>query len=143
MFRFGKASWRKGCCDSCSMYIYEGNGPVASVPSQMRRCNNRSLRPYPQIIAYPMRRDFVAAAANECIHGRKVVASLRGRHKSLIRGIYRIFMDSWDQESRRRVPRRQAPLTVRLATPVWVKRDTNGLGGSDGWPNHPLPYPNT
>ena len=21
------------------MYIYEGNGPVASVPSQMRRCN--------------------------------------------------------------------------------------------------------
>ena len=24
------------------MYIYEGNGPVASVPSQMRRCNTRS-----------------------------------------------------------------------------------------------------
>ena len=43
MFRFGKASWRKGCCDSCSMYIYEGNGPVASVPSQMRRCNTRSV----------------------------------------------------------------------------------------------------
>ena len=41
MFRFGKASWRKGCCDSCSMHIYEGNGPVASVPSQMRRCNIR------------------------------------------------------------------------------------------------------
>ena len=41
MFRFGKASWRKGCCDSCSMHIYEGNGPVASVPSQMRRCNTR------------------------------------------------------------------------------------------------------
>ena len=44
MFRFGKASWRKGCCDSCSMYIYEGNGPVASVPSQMRRCNTK-LKP--------------------------------------------------------------------------------------------------
>ena len=41
MFRFGKASWRKGCCDSCSMHIYEGNGPVASVPSQMRRCNTK------------------------------------------------------------------------------------------------------
>ena len=25
------------------MYIYEGNGPVASVPSQMRRCNTRRL----------------------------------------------------------------------------------------------------
>ena len=45
MFRFGKASWRKGCCDSCSMYIYEGNGPVASVPSQMRRCNTSILLP--------------------------------------------------------------------------------------------------
>ena len=27
-------------------------------------------------------------------------------------------MDSWDKESRRRVPRRQAPLTVRSPTPV-------------------------
>ena len=44
MFRFGKASWRKGCCDSCPMYIYEGNGPVASVPSQMRRCNTRAMQ---------------------------------------------------------------------------------------------------
>ena len=25
------------------MYIYEGNGPVASVPSQMRRCNTKTL----------------------------------------------------------------------------------------------------
>ena len=43
-------------------------------------------------------------------------------------------MDSWDKGSRRRVPRRQAPLTVRSATPVWVKPDTNRPGGSDAWP---------
>ena len=30
-------------------------------------------------------------------------------------------MDRWDKGSRRRVPRRQAPLTVRSPTPVWVK----------------------
>ena len=29
------------------MYIYEGNGPVASVPSQMRRCNTSC-----QVVAY-------------------------------------------------------------------------------------------
>ena len=34
-------------------------------------------------------------------------------------------------------------MTVRSPTPVWVKPDTNGLGESDAWPNHPLPYPNT
>ena len=30
---FGKASWRKYCCDICTTYICEGNGPAASVPS--------------------------------------------------------------------------------------------------------------
>ena len=50
-------------------------------------------------------------------------------------------MDSWDKGSRRRVPRRQAPLTVRSATPVWVKPDTNGLGGSDAWPTSSTSVP--
>ena len=37
------------CYDSCRMYIYEGNGPAVSVPSQMRRCNTRRVpwRPLP------------------------------------------------------------------------------------------------
>ena len=50
-------------------------------------------------------------------------------------------MDSWDKGSRRRVPRRQAPLTVRSPTPVWVKPDTNRPGGSDAWPTSSTSVP--